>query len=107
MTVRSAALAGAAAVAVALAPPAQAETFIMCPSGRSGVATNVTSCAFADSVRASYLAQGGPVITAYSPVTGMSYAMQCQGGFFAAMNNGVVVDSIRCAGGNNAVVVAW
>lgn len=56
------------------AAPAQAdEGFIRCPSGRTGVATSVTSCAFADDVRFSYLSQGGPVVEAYSPVTGSSH----------------------------------
>ena len=38
------------------------EPFIMCPSGRSGVATSVTSCAFADNVRYNYIRQGGGTI---------------------------------------------
>ena len=101
---------GAAAIAatVSLAPSANAdEVFSVCPSGRSGVATTVTSCAFAEDVRYSYLSQGGPVVTAYSPMTGQFYNMQCGGGFRAYLNDGEVVRSVRCVGGNNAVVVLW
>ena len=101
----------AVAAAVSLAPSASAytgnEAFLVCPSGRSGVATSVTSCAFADNVRHSYLTQHGQVVTAYSPVTGHSYTMQCAEGFVASLNNGSVVRSARCVGGNNAVVVIW
>jgi hypothetical protein len=79
----------------------------MCPSGHDGVATSVTSCEFADNVRRSYLAQHGPVVMAYSPVTGNVYTMQCVSGFTAHMSNGLVVDAVRCAGGNDAVVVLW
>jgi len=81
--------------------------FLTCPSGRDGVATSVTSCEFADNVRRAYLDQGGPVVMAYSPVTGNVYNMQCVSGFTAHMNNGLVVDAVRCVGGNNAVVVLW
>ncbi len=41
------------------APPHQ-ETFLICPDGHSGVATNVTSCQFAMNVHASYDIEGGP-----------------------------------------------
>ena len=68
----------------------------------------MTSCAFADNVRYSYLTQPGQVVTAYSPVTGQSYNMQCAGGFTAELHGGAtVVNSVRCVGGNNAVVVIW
>jgi hypothetical protein len=40
------------------------EGFIMCPSGHDGVATEVTSCAFADNVRRAWLDQYGPVARA-------------------------------------------
>ena len=105
---------GAAAAAIAatvgVAAPAQAyvdEAFLICPSGSSGVDTSVTSCAFADNVRYSYLTQSGQVVTAYSPVTGQHYTMQCAEGFRAYLNNGTTVRSARCVGGNNAVVVIW
>jgi hypothetical protein len=94
-------------VSVTTSPMAQAEVFIMCPSGHDGVATDVTSCEFADNVRRAWLTQYGPVVMAYSPVTGNVYDMQCAGGFTAHMNNGMVVDAVRCVGGNNAVVVLW
>ena len=109
---KAALLGGAAAAAIAatvgVAAPAQAyEGFNVCPSGRSGVATSVTSCSFADNVRYSYLTQPGQVVTAYSPVTGQFYTMQCGEGFVAHLNNGATVRSARCVGGNNAVVVLW
>ena len=95
---------------IAVAAPAQAtpaDYFIACPSGHSGVATTVTSCAFAENVRYSYLGQYGQVITAYSPVTGMYYNMQCAPGFIAHLNYGPTVPSVRCVGGNNAVVIVF
>ena len=105
-------LAALAALSIGLvaAPVASAyvdESFIMCPSGRSGVATAVTSCPFADNVRYSYLTQSGSVVRTYSPVTGQSYVMQCGEGFQAYFSNGATVRSARCVGGNNAVVVVW
>jgi hypothetical protein len=99
-----------AALSVSILTSALAHTddvFIACPSGRDGVATSVTSCEFADNVRRAWLDQYGPVVLAYSPVTGNVYDMQCAGGFTAHMNNGLVVDAVRCVGGNNAVVVLW
>jgi hypothetical protein len=99
-----------AALAVSILTSALAHAdwgFIMCPSGHDGVATEVTSCAFADNVRRAWLDQYGPVVLAYSPVTGNVYDMQCAGGFTAHMNNGMVIDAVRCVGGNNAVVVLW
>ncbi len=44
---------------------------------------------------------------AYSPVTGGIYKMQCAPGFIATFYDGSVVNSGRCVGGNNAVVVVW
>ncbi len=99
-----------AALVVSILTPAlaHADVFVMCPSGRDGVATSVTSCEFADNVRRAYFSQDGPVVLAYSPVTDMEYEMQCAGGFTVHMDNGMVVDdAIRCVGGNNAVVVVW
>lgn len=82
--------------------------FIMCPSGRSGIATSVTSCPFADNVRSSYIASGGAsLINVYSPVTGEVYTMQCGTGFTASFVNGATVNAVRCVGGNDAVVVIW
>ena len=104
------ALGGLAATTVAAIPPAQAygEDFYVCQSGHSGVATTVTSCAFAESVRYSYITQDGSMITAYSPVTGQYYDMQCASGFIAHLHNtGAAVPSVRCVGGNNAVVIVF
>jgi hypothetical protein len=93
---------------VALAATASAdEEFIGCPDGQSGVATTVTSCAFAENVRRAYFSQGGPIVTAYSPVTGEVYDMQCQPGFIAHLVGGDTVASVRCVGGNDAVVIVW
>jgi hypothetical protein len=59
------------------APPANADNFSLCPSGMSGVASYGTTCDFADNVRYPWYAQPGLTITAYSPVTGKTYKMQC------------------------------
>lgn len=57
--------------------PPDVEDITICPSGLSAVASDDTSCAFADSVRASWYSRPGPVIIAYSPVTGQTYKMLC------------------------------
>jgi hypothetical protein len=88
------------------APPSH-ETFLICPDGHSGVATSVTSCQFAMNVRDSYLRQGGPTVIAYSPVTGDTYEMECHAGFTSHLSNGMTVNSVRCVGGNDAVVILW
>ncbi|NMO03974.1 protein kinase [Gordonia sp. TBRC 11910] len=67
-----------------------------------GIGTDTpTSCPFAAAVRSAYLSSGvkgeARQVTAYSPVTGMSYVMACN------PQGGVVV----CTGGNNAVVVIY
>ncbi|MCX8559815.1 hypothetical protein OS122_02735 [Mycolicibacterium mucogenicum] len=91
-----------------LALPVRADTpFVMCPSGRAGVATAVTSCAFAENVRRGYYRQGSGEVIAYSPVTDAVYDMWCQPGYRAVFNNGVVVTSALCVGGSNAAVVVW
>lgn len=59
------------------APMANADDFTVCPSGISGVATEDTSCAFADNVGAAWRSQPGSLVSAYSPVTQQSIAMQC------------------------------
>jgi hypothetical protein len=53
------------------------EDFKICPSGMSGVASDETSCAFADNVRSSWYSQPGQSVVAYSPVTQQSYLMTC------------------------------
>lgn len=78
------------------APVANAEDFTVCPSGRTGVATEDTSCAFADSVRAARSAQPGSVVTAFSPVTQQSYVMQC-----APTVTSFWSSSERCVGTNS------
>jgi hypothetical protein len=109
MKTKIAAAAAALLASVALAAPAQAnEPFLVCPSGRSGVATQVTSCAFADNVRANYFYQGSGSVLAYSPVTGATYNMWCSPGYVSTLNSWPwQVSSVRCTGGNNAVVVFW
>lgn len=88
------------------APPTKG-AFLICPDGHTGVATSVTSCQFAVNVRYSYLRQGGPTVIAYSPVTGETYEMQCHAGFTSHLSDGRTVGSVRCAGGNDAVVILW
>ncbi|BAX91562.1 hypothetical protein [Mycobacterium shigaense] len=105
VTVTQTAVAAPPPVTVTAPPPD--ETFLLCPDGHTGVATNVTSCQFAMNVRSSYLSQGGPTVIAYSPVTGDSYQMDCHTGYTSHLNTGRTVDSVRCAGGNNAVVILW
>ena len=58
-------------------PTAKADTFTVCPSGLTGVATADTSCQFADNVRISWYSQPGEIIMAFSPITGQAYTMQC------------------------------
>ncbi|KMO69301.1 DUF2510 domain-containing protein [Mycolicibacterium obuense] len=63
-----------------IAPPSSGgpiENFRICPSGLTGVATEDTSCAFADSVRSAWYSQPGSSVVAYSPVTHQSYLMTC------------------------------
>jgi len=59
-------------------------------------AGSTTSCPFAKNVRRVYVERvgnGAAIITAYSPVTGRTYAMHCMG-----------VSPHRCKGGVNALV---
>ena len=81
---------------------AGAETFDVCPSGLSGVATPDTSCAFADSVRAAFYWQPSWTVIARSPVTGKFYTMQCS----RTDTTGTGwYDSKRCFGVNDAGAV--
>lgn len=57
--------------------PPDVEDFTICPSGLSGVASEDTSCAFADNVRRSWYSGPGNLITAYSPITDQEYIMRC------------------------------
>lgn len=80
---------------------AKAESFDVCPSGLTGVATADTSCAFADSVRASFYWQPSWTVFAKSPVTGKFYTMQCS----RTDTTGTGwYDSKRCFGLNDAGV---
>lgn len=69
---------------------------------RAGSANSVTSCPFAQSVRDAYVASGADgkaaTVSAYSPVTGRTYSMNCT----PAGEN-----VVRCTGGNNAVVYVY
>ena len=111
-TIATAALAAAAvttAPAWGLAGPARAdESFDTCPSGNSGVATSVTSCAFADNVRGQYFAEGGgrTLLVVDSPVTGEKYEVRCDPAI-SHFNDGTSKTTVRCTGGNDAVVVFW
>jgi len=84
-----------AAPRLPVAAPGSVENFKICPSGLSGVASDDTSCAFADSVRSSWYSDPGPVVVAYSPVTQQSYVMHC-----APAVTDVWRDAVRCAGVN-------
>ncbi|TGD84295.1 DUF2510 domain-containing protein [Mycolicibacterium sp. CH28] len=84
-----------APVPIPLPVPSTVENFKICPSGLTGVATDDTSCAFADSVRAAWYAQPGTTVLAYSPVTHQSYLMTC---IVSATN--VWPGSKRCSGVN-------
>ena len=88
--------AGVAALGIAVASPASADELTVCPSGMSGVATDDTSCAFADNVRWAWYSQPGTIVTAYSPVTHQSYTMQC-----TATTTTVWPVAKRCVGVNS------
>ncbi|MBB3606434.1 hypothetical protein FHT40_006125 [Mycolicibacterium sp. BK556] len=77
------------------AAPGNVENFKLCPSGLSGVATDETSCAFADSVRSAWYSNPGPAVLAYSPVTHQSYVMRC-----APTVTDVWSEAKRCVGTN-------
>lgn len=83
----------------AVPPPAPGagpvENFNLCPSGLSGVATDDTSCAFADNVRSAWYSQPGQSVVAYSPVTNQSYLMTC-----GPASTNVWQDAKRCSGVN-------
>ncbi|MGE5336134.1 MAG: serine/threonine-protein kinase [Nitrososphaerota archaeon] len=55
---------------------------------------SVTSCEFAENTRSAYAeANGARKISSYSPVTGQTYAMECEG-----------TETVVCRGGDNAAV---
>lgn len=80
-------------------PPASRECVDTGPGGYSAAAAgnSVTSCEFARVVWIEYMntgSRGGPAtLTAFSPVTGVTYTMNCSGGTV-----------VTCRGGNDAVV---
>jgi len=85
-----------AAISVISAVPAYADDFSICPSGMTGVATDDTSCAFAENVRAALGTQPGAAVMAYSPATQQSYAMQC-----APAATNTWPSAQRCVGANS------
>lgn len=94
--------------AVALAPAAHADyTFYHC-SPTVAVASQVTSCEFAQNVARAYpytvMAYGVVLNGVYSPVTGQSYRMYCSPGV-ATYSDGYSVNAEICEGGNDARVV--
>lgn len=93
-TLLTATVVGAACIAT---PTASAEEFDICPSGLTGVVTDDTSCAFADNVRFSWYAQPGTIVTAFSPVTGKTYVMQC-----TRTNTDIWANAKRCVGVNDS-----
>ncbi|AHJ86584.1 hypothetical protein Jolie2_34 [Mycobacterium phage Jolie2] len=81
---------------------AKAESFDLCPSGRTGVASADTSCAFAENVRTSFYWNPQWTIVTTSPVTGKFYTMQCH----RTDTSGTGwYDSKRCWGVNDAGAV--
>lgn len=95
-----------AALPLMAAPLAHADVFDVCPSGSSGIVTSVTSCPFADNVRASWMNAPSSFITAYSPVTGRAYSMAC-GNQVVMFTSGQSRVAVQCQGGNDAMVVFW
>jgi hypothetical protein len=84
---------------------AGAETFVVCPSGLTGVASADTSCAFADNVRRSFYWQPSWTVVTTSPVTGKFYTMQCS----RTYTDTSWTDPKRCFGVNDsgAVLVVY
>lgn len=103
----------AAAATTALFAGSQADAkaeyqFTVCGSGYSGVATSVTSCAFADSARSTWYAEGGPgYMVAYSPTTGLTYGMNCQADQIITLAYQGQRLGVLCQGGHGAAVVFW
>ena len=91
-------------------PPASsgADVFTICPDGHEGVIGGHTTCAFAKNVRRTFYATGmSDNFTAFSPVTGDAYEMTCVGRYPAYFDDGSMMISTRCYGGDNAEVVIW
>ena len=99
--------AAAVAAAVSLAPSASAGSlFSICPSGVSGVMGGHTSCAFADVIHSGYYRHGN-YFSAFSPVTGKWYDVDCSEQCTTTFTNGHVHYSAHCYSGNEAKVVGW
>lgn len=99
-----------ASLGIALAAPAHADVFTMCPDTHEGVVGNHTSCAFAANVRATYYGSGmASGFVAYSPVTGERYVMSCDTAMHPAQfSTGETLNSIRCWNlDETAEVVIW
>ncbi len=97
------------ALSTALAPHAKADVFDMCPDGHEGVVGGHTTCPFAENVRQAFFNSGmSHHFPAYSPVTGETYAMDCEGEYPAYFSDGAVVTSTRCyTTASDAEVVVW
>lgn len=73
-----------------------------CNYSNYSAATSKTSSAFAANVYSAFMDEcsrigsSGVSLNVYSPVTGMTYNMTCSG-----------VSTVRCQGGDNAVVKIW
>lgn len=79
-----------------LVAPDSYEDFTTCPSGLTGVASEETSCGFADNVRRAWYSNlGAASITVYSPVTRLQYTMRCMPATTTIWPN-----AKRCAGEN-------
>lgn len=88
-------IAGVAAGLIA-ASTANAEDFDLCPSGMTAVATEDTSCAFAENVRSAWEVQPASSVTAFSPVTQQTYTMQC-----SSATTDIWSRAQRCVGAND------
>jgi hypothetical protein len=97
------------ALCVILSSKAHADiTFTMCGDAREGVVGSHTTCAFAENVRKGFFLQNMPrQFTAFSPSTGQAYDMECGGLTPAHFVDGRTLNTVRCYGGDGAVVVIW
>jgi hypothetical protein len=85
----------AAAAPAAPAAPAAGLSYCGSPADQGGISVNsVTSCPFAENVESAWESSGdASSVTAYSPVTGLTYTMSC-----TASGTGYEV----CTGGDNS-----
>ena len=87
--------------------PAFADYRFAACDASSGVASGVTSCEFAANVRTAYLANGTNQFWAYSPITTLTYLMNCAQGQRFFFDSGQTEIGTVCVGGDDAVVVFW